>query len=289
MELLADRIFVETGYAGVNVGAIQTSRGFICIDTPSYPRDARDWALQLGFTDARPVRFVVLTDAHGDRILQTRWVRAPVIAHAECAQRLQGYERRYPQAIVDSLATRDAMAAKDLSAAPIEQVTVSFSESMYLYDGDSPVQLNHVAGSYEGSIMAFLPTERILFTGDLLVAGTPPVLTYGRIDAWLAALEWVAARAAAGITVVPGRGPLATQQDVLLLAEFLRQTQSCIEALAGHGFTRSELNAVINDLLNWFPDGGLPRDWIQAHYKSALEAHLEACRQERQAAESAPA
>jgi hypothetical protein len=36
MEEIAEGVFVETKYEGVNVGAIVTELGVVCVDAPSY-------------------------------------------------------------------------------------------------------------------------------------------------------------------------------------------------------------------------------------------------------------
>ena len=107
MQEIANGIFIETEYEGVNVGAIVTSEGLVCIDTPSYPRDARDWIMGLERLHAKPIRFLILTDAHGDRILNTRWFNASIIAQQAVAEKLLGYEKRYPQSFIESLSQRD--------------------------------------------------------------------------------------------------------------------------------------------------------------------------------------
>ena len=78
MNQIAPNIFVETKYDGVNVGAIHTNDGVIAIDAPSYTRQARDWALQLGAVHHKSIQNLVLTDYNGDRILNSRWFNAPL-------------------------------------------------------------------------------------------------------------------------------------------------------------------------------------------------------------------
>lgn len=76
-ERTGKNIFVETHYAGVNVGAILTYKGLIAVDVPTFPREARDWAIRLHRLNQYPLQFVILTDYSGDRTLNTRWLSAP--------------------------------------------------------------------------------------------------------------------------------------------------------------------------------------------------------------------
>lgn len=59
----------------------------------------------------------------------------------------------------------------------------------------------------KGDVMAFLPQQRVVFTGDLLFAEAHPVMWEGPVDNWIAALERIEAFNPAAI--VPGHGPLA--------------------------------------------------------------------------------
>ena len=56
MREIAENVFIETEYDGVNVGAVRTRRGIIAIDVPSYPRQARDWAMRLHTFTPREVQ-----------------------------------------------------------------------------------------------------------------------------------------------------------------------------------------------------------------------------------------
>ncbi|MDX1614314.1 MAG: hypothetical protein R3300_08395, partial [Candidatus Promineifilaceae bacterium] len=94
MEEIAPGVFVETNYEGVNVGVVQTTVGLVCIDTPSYPRDARHWVGQLNRLHNRANRFLILTDGSGDRAINARWLNARLIVHAAAAERFQQYDKR---------------------------------------------------------------------------------------------------------------------------------------------------------------------------------------------------
>ena len=60
--------------------------------------------------------------------------------------------------------------------------------------------------------MAWLPAERVLFTGDILFNGAHPIAWAGPVSNWIAACDRIEALAPAAI--VPGHGPLASLADV---------------------------------------------------------------------------
>ena len=47
METVAPGIYVETGYASGNVGAIVTGAGVVCVDVPERPSHAHRWFAQI--------------------------------------------------------------------------------------------------------------------------------------------------------------------------------------------------------------------------------------------------
>ena len=70
MQEVAKNIFVETEYDDVNVCAILTPAGIICIDVPTYARDARDWAARLHRLSPTSAANH-FDEQHGDRVLNT--------------------------------------------------------------------------------------------------------------------------------------------------------------------------------------------------------------------------
>lgn len=73
-----------------------------------------------------------------------------------------------------------------------------------------------------GDLVAWVPRQGVLFTGDLVFSGVTPLALHGSLTGWLAALEWVASFEAA--TVVPGHGPITTggNGDLHTMATYFR-------------------------------------------------------------------
>ena len=69
MQRLRNNIYVEPGFHGVTVGAVATSEGLVCIDTPTLPADARKGRLQLAQLAAGNIIFSVNTDHNRDRVV----------------------------------------------------------------------------------------------------------------------------------------------------------------------------------------------------------------------------
>lgn len=271
MEQLADKVYVETRYAGVNVGAVVTRKGIICIDIPSYPRDARDWVTQLHLLDPRPIRYIILTNTHGDRLLNMRWFNAPLIAQQAAADKLHSYDKRYPQPLLDSLIARNLDAGRELNNMPVERAAISFSHDLSLYYNHKQIRLEHLPGPETGSICVQLVDAGILFTGDLLAVDTCPMLAQADTTAWLESLERLRQPEYNAAIVVPGRGPLTDGSRFAAMAGLIRDLRQRVFDLYQQNRPRSELAACAADILSIFPLGHLPREWVQSQIRMGLD------------------
>ena len=115
-----------------------------------------------------------------------------------------------------------------IRSAQFVPATLTFDRSLTLWQGDREVRLLHLgAGNTRGDVVLYLPGDRIVATGDLLVHPVP--FAFGsNIAAWADTLT--ALRALDTAIIVPGHGPVmrdhAFMEDVAaLLAEITRQVR----------------------------------------------------------------
>ncbi len=271
MEELAPNIFVETNYEGVNVGAIVTKSGIICIDAPSYPRDARHWVTRLSALNPRPIKFAILTNAHGDRILNTRWLDTSIIAHEKAAEKLNNYDKRYPQQLLESLSQRNLMAGKELVNGPVDRAAISFNKSMTIIADDYHIILSHTPGPSSGSAWAYIPETGILFTGDSVTVDTPPIINEICCVDWLQSLTH-------SITsydvqqLVPGRGVVSTPEEAIPpLVDYLTYIEENIRQLILEDKKREAITFLEEKLLSMYPNGDFPQEWLQKQIRLGLE------------------
>jgi glyoxylase-like metal-dependent hydrolase (beta-lactamase superfamily II) len=271
MQELAENIFVETAYEGVNVGAIVTKGGIICIDAPSFPRDARHWVTRLSQLNSRPIKFIILTNAHGDRILNTRWLDAPIIAHENAAEKLNNYDKRYPQNLLDSLGQRNPMAGKELVNGPVDRAAVTFDKSITVAAGDYHIVLSHSPGPSPGNIWAYVPETGILFTGDSITVNEPPLLAEICSAEWLRTLNESINRLDVQC-LVPGRGDISTPEEAVPpMLDYLSYLEENVRQIIIEGKRRESTVYLEETLLSKFPIGDLPLDWVQRQIRVGLE------------------
>ena len=100
-----------------------------------------------------------------------------------------------------------AMRREDVKAARLKAPSLLYRDVMIFDDGTHRVELRYFGvGHTQGDGFAWLPKERILFTGDAAVNGPYNFLGDGNSGAWI---ETLAAAGKLGASIVaPGHGPV---------------------------------------------------------------------------------
>lgn len=268
---IADGIFVETEYEGVNVAAIITGEGIICIDAPSYPRDARDWAVRIERLHPRQIRCVILTDGNGDRLLNTRWLDAPIVAQQKVAEMLNGFDKRYPLPMIESLSKRNPQQGKDFASGPVEGVSISFSKDMSMLSSRNGITLRHNPGPTMGSIWVEVPENRLLFSGDSITNGAQPYLEEMQWQDWMDSLVLLIDREDQFDLLVPGRGEVSNLSVVTKMIGYLDRMKTLILNHIKEGYARKDLGQLAYQLLAELPNETPPGDWGLCQVTRGLE------------------
>ena len=66
MRRVGPHSFTEVYFAGCNPSFVETSDGYVMIDSPQQPIDAVRWREQM--EDKAPIRYLINTEPHGDHI-----------------------------------------------------------------------------------------------------------------------------------------------------------------------------------------------------------------------------
>ena len=119
---------------------------------------------------------------------------------------------------VDKLAAQ----AVDKPAAPMAGAPTSFADTLDIDIGNRQVQVKHLGrGNTPGDAIVYLPKEKILVAGDLVVYPIP--YTYDGYPAeWIQTLQNLARLDAQ--TIVPGHGPILHDKTYLYLVGNLLQS-----------------------------------------------------------------
>jgi glyoxylase-like metal-dependent hydrolase (beta-lactamase superfamily II) len=269
MQRLARDIYVETGFAGVTVGAIITPAGPVCIDTPTHPADARRWRLKLAQLSDKPVQYIINLDHHRDRVLGSQWFEAPVIAHEAAAERLQQLPEVFKAGA--SEAGADADLAAEVAGVRLVTPTITFSGRLRLALDGPEIHLVARPGQSPGGIWVELPKERIVFAGDTATVGVPPPLAEANLDAWLEHLAELRKARYPANHIVPGRGGVTTKAGLKPIESFLKLVRRRLDTLARGKKTRADAGALAETMLAQF---SVPAS-LREHYTRRLRVGLE--------------
>ena len=210
---LSDNAYAYTAEGDPNTGVIVGDNAVMVLDTQATPVMAQDVIRHIRSVTDLPIRYVLLSHYHAVRVLGAT-----------------AYE---PQEIIASQDTYDLIVergeadkASEIGRFPrlfnaVESVppgmtwpTITFNGRMTVWLGQLEVQLLQLGrGHTKGDTVAWLPQEKILFSGDLVEFGATPYAGDAYFKDWPATLDAVAALRPAKL--VPGRGaPLQTAAQV---------------------------------------------------------------------------
>src|SRR5579862_831440 len=223
---LADGAYAFVGKSNdANAMAIVTTQGVIVVDTGNNPPETRILLKDIQSVTAQPVRYIVITQNHGDHVGGTPLFSPPatVIVHDRVAKdwaamkdyQIKSWRKRFPE--------RTAALAE---VKPLDAV-VSFSDRMTLHIGGKTVELIYVDDAYNpGDVAVWLPDEGILHAGFVGYIGRHPDIrpdySHGTTAGMLRQLDVLSALKPK--IVVPAHGPvgditaLSTLTDYVLLA-----------------------------------------------------------------------
>ncbi|OGA49319.1 MAG: MBL fold metallo-hydrolase [Betaproteobacteria bacterium RIFCSPLOWO2_12_FULL_62_58] len=94
--------------------------------------------------------------------------------------------------------------------------TEVFDRELTLHVGAKEVRLTNVGPAHtRGDVLAYVPGDRTVFTGDILFIGGHPAVWAGPVSNWIKACDMILGWDVE--TIVPGHGPITDKQGVLAL------------------------------------------------------------------------
>jgi glyoxylase-like metal-dependent hydrolase (beta-lactamase superfamily II) len=221
----------------------------LVVDATGTPAEARRLIASIRALTPKPVRWIILTHWHDDHALGApaflaAWPGAEVLAHPFTRDAMLGeavtnrgrYVKDLPgildfvrgrvaagqgldgqpadtaelRSLAADVALGEAYLAQADSLGPPDRVTAVEGRKV-IRSGGRAIELLHFGhGSTAGDLVVWLPGERVLAAGDLLVHPTPYVFR-SHLRGWIAALDSIQARRP--VAILPGHGPVLRDWD----------------------------------------------------------------------------
>jgi cyclase len=165
-----------------------------------------------------PIATVVNTHCNGDHWFGNSLVRsAEIVASRRCAEEMADQSPPQTNPLSPSIDSEGVLGTfirrvlGPFSFAGIELVrpTRTFEGELDLRVGDRIVRLLEVGPAHTaGDVVAYLPGEQVMFTGDILFHRGHPIVWSGPVASWITACDRILGLGPT--TIVPGHGPLAS-------------------------------------------------------------------------------
>ena len=229
---LGEGLYCLTAEGDPNSGVIVGDDGVMVVDARATPVLARELMERIRTVTDKPIKYVLLSHYHAVRVLGASAYGAQ---HIIASQGTYELIRERGQQDFDSEAQRFPRLFRAVETVPgLTWPTLVFDKSLTIFMGNREVQIMHLGkGHTKGDTVAWLPKEKVLFSGDLVEYGAAPYCGDAHFREWPETLEKL--RALGAEKLVPGRGDaLMTPAEVNRAIDgtqgFLREMTREVEA-----------------------------------------------------------
>lgn len=267
---LADNVYSYVGVKdasparsfAANAGIVIGRDGVLVVDTLISAKEGERFLADIRKVTDKPIKYVVNTHTHLDHAFGNcvfARLGATVISHTADRKMLE-------RVGADTLKNIGNFGLKPEDTAGTEIVlpTLSFSDRMQIDLGDETVELIRVAPSHtEGSVVVYIPSKKLVFSGDILFTDFHPFLADGDISGWTRTIDALLTMDAERI--IPGHGPLSGKNDLKEMKAYLLLFDSKARELAA---TSQDADAIAAELKKVLPKRSLAEWMIAFNVKS---------------------
>lgn len=229
---------------------------YLIVVDANFPSGARRVMEDAKKVSSKPVKLVFDTHHHGDHFYGNPvWTKlgAVTLAYNGVAEEMKRYE---PKRWQGAAKQRKDVAELNLSAPEPPQKT--FTQSPYVIeDKMRRVELHFFGwGHTRGDGFVWIPTDKVLCTGDAVVNGPYNYTADGNLGNWpnvIATAEKLDVK-----YVLPGHGPSGGKEILAGQAQFLIELRKAVEQSAQNGKKAEEIAASIrlpDSVKTWVGDG----------------------------------
>jgi len=198
-DMVGPDIYFHEGGVADNADAVCNNgwiifEDYVLVVDANFPAGARLIISKIRSMTDKPIRFAFDTHHHGDHAYGNQVYvdnGAVPVAHTGVIEEMKRHETGY----YDSQPGAWEAAAKgraDLKNTKLKPPSVLFSKDLFFDDGKHRVELMHLGVAHtHGDAVAWLPKERVLFTGDVCVNGPYNFVGDGDVGKWVATLDAV--------------------------------------------------------------------------------------------------
>ena len=251
-----------TNSFAANAGIVIGRDSVLVIDTLISAKEGERFLADIRRVTNKPIKYVVNTHTHLDHALGNcvfAKLGATVISHDADRTSLatQGSD-------ILKNAGNYGLKPEDMAGTEIVVPTLAFSDQLTIDVGGEDVRLIRTTPSHTaGSLVVYLPSQKLLFSGDILFTDFHPFMVDGDFGGWSKTLDSLLAMDIERI--VPGHGPLSSKKDLREMKEYLALFDQKAREFAT---TSQDVDVIAAQLLKILPKRGMAEWMVGYNVKS---------------------
>ena len=245
--LLGPMEFPNKGNQGymVNVTAIIGEKGVILVDTGFTDEIGKHLAKAIAKLTPKPVTHIINTHHHGDHHLgNSAFKGAEVISTQQCKELVEQTGDEW----INTVQTLTGSKFPNTKPVPANVTVAQNTRTERMIDGVKIVLWAPKGSHTPGDLIVYLPDDKVLIGGDILVNHITPNFRDGHVKTWIGTLDEI--RKINAKSIVPGHGPLMTTADVAAMHKRMASLYAGVEAGYKKGLSDAEIRKTL-DLSQW--------------------------------------
>jgi glyoxylase-like metal-dependent hydrolase (beta-lactamase superfamily II) len=251
----------DGGWGLSNAGLVTSDGEALLVDTLFDLKHTRAMLDALAGATSAKIGTVFNTHQNGDH-----WFGNALLADAEVIategaaramqhelpERLAGFMKAAPQLGLTGEYLVHCFGRYEFDGVPPKLPDTTFTGRFTKHVGRKRVDLIEVGPAHTGGdAIAYVESDRVVFTGDILFIDGTPIVWAGPIGNWIAACEMIEGLDAD--TIVPGHGPVTDKSGVARVREYLTyiRDESRKRHAAGLGAFEAARSIALDDYASW--------------------------------------
>jgi glyoxylase-like metal-dependent hydrolase (beta-lactamase superfamily II) len=231
---IKDNVYWIRGGVGSNNGVIVGESGVILVDTKTTVDSEKQVLAEIAKITSKPISTAIITHSDGDHVngLAALPSSVNIIAQDNCKMEMQA-------------------SAGSKNPAPQDRLpSTTFAKSDRWTIEGVHIQLYHWAnGHTSGDTVVYLPDQKIVFGGDLLVTSRPDTLIH--VEKHGSAAGWIEnAKGMLGLdadTYLTGHGDMMTKEDVQKKLDLIQGKYDKIKEMVAQGKSLDEVKTALGE------------------------------------------
>jgi cyclase len=254
LQKVADGIWTVTTEQSSNASWFTLGDDVVAIDTGGDAATGKAILEKIQETAGKPVRFVIITHAHGDHVGGL----GPFLA---AGAKIICHEN-----------TATALASLIEPSSRAHSGILALSERLLLFSGSRRAAIYYLGPAHtNGDLVVFLPEEKVLFSGDVALVGRAPYMLAPDMDpkGWETVIGRLAQLDVA--KVVPGHGNIGTRESLAETYGYVKRINDLASRMVQENVSEDLLDARLHQPDLGLPSGAVSPDFI-ANVRAAMRA-----------------